>query len=109
MARLPGAFTRTKAVKDDRSKAWKAMHVLRTFTIPQLSMTSGIGRDNAKHYIYRLQAHGFVRKVKGNCSGVAGSHSTWLLVRHTGPEAPIAMRDGRVYDPNTDTIHGELQ
>jgi len=107
MPRNNGSFTRTKKVKDARDKAWSAMHVMRSFTLPQLSMTSGIGESNARDYILRLQKHGFLRKVQENTSGRTGSHSVWLLVRYTGPDAPIAMKDGRTYDPNTKTLHGE--
>jgi hypothetical protein len=30
-----------------------------------------------------------------------------MLVHFTGPLAPIASKDGRLYDPNTQKIHGE--
>ena len=110
MPRTTGSFNRTKStlgIKDDRSKAWTAMHVHRSFTLPQLSMTSGIRESNARDFLLRLQKYGFVRKIQENFSGRAGSHSVWLLVRYTGPDAPIAMKDGRIYDPNTKTVHGE--
>lgn len=109
MPRTNGSFTRNKGSKDARTMAWMAMHVTRTFTLPQLSMTSGIGESNARDYILRLQKYGFIRKVQENSSGRAGSHSVWLLVRYTGPDAPIAMKDGRLYDPNTKTVHGEAK
>lgn len=89
--------------------AWTSMYVLQSFTIPQLSMTSGIGSDNARNYLLRLQKFNFVRKVQANANGYAGSHAVWILVRNPGPKAPIAMKDGRLYDPNTKTVYGEVK
>jgi hypothetical protein len=107
MPRHLGDLTRVKGVKDARSRAWVAMHVHRSFTLPQLAMTANIGIDNARHYLLRLQEYGYVRKLQSAANGQPGRFDLWMLVHFTGPLAPIASKDGRLYDPNTQKIHGE--
>lgn len=109
MPRHAGNTTRAKKGDDARSKAWTSMHILRMFTMPDLAMTAGIKMDNCRYYLVRLEQFGFVRRVRRNDSGHAGSHSLWQLVRHTGPDAPIAQKSGGLFDPNTGKTYTQTE
>jgi hypothetical protein len=87
-----------------RSRAWQSMRVLRAFTIVDLIATAEITRQNASKYLVRLERAGYVARVRDNVSGRAGSHIRYRLARDTGPEAPAAWDDGRVYDLNTKQV-----
>lgn len=103
MARTSGSTSTTRSsASEGRTRCWRAMRVLRVFTIPQLCMTSDVSTSNARHYVKALTAAGYLRKVSENHSGRAGSFAVWHLMRDTGPKAPILRRDRRsIFDPNT--------
>ena len=82
------------------------MRVLVQFTIPQLAMTADLKPDNARNYVRRLQQEGFVRKTQPHQNGQAGSYALWRLMRNSGPQAPIPLKGGGVYDPNTHRTYG---
>lgn len=107
MARTPGAFCKARQHGEARAKAWQAMRVMRRFTVTDLVTTSGIGEDNCSKYVRRLARAKFLRLSKARACGVPGSCHVWLLVRDSGPRAPILRTDGTVYDPNTRTVHIE--
>jgi hypothetical protein len=88
-----------------RSRAWRAMRVLRTFTLQQVAMTASISMDNVRVYVHRLQREGFARKIQNNVSGCVGHFAIWRLLKDTGPDAPIARKAGGLYDPNTQTTY----
>lgn len=109
MPRRRGDFTKKKGCDDARSRAWRAMDVLGIFTIPQVRMASDISEANLQKYLNALHSVGIVRKIKEYRYRQAGAYSVWKLLAWTGPLAPMAMRDGRVYDPNTKKILGEMR
>lgn len=107
MARTKGAKVTRRPASEGCARCWRAIRVLRTFTLPQLCMTADVRRDNANHYVLSLALAGLVQKIRENQSGKAGSFAIWRLVRDPGPAAPIPCghRKG-LYDPNTGKTYG---
>ena len=101
MPRHIGDHTKNRTPNDARSRAWRAMRVLQTFTLPHLAATASIKEDNARNFLLRLQREGFVRKIEDNPLRKRGQFAVWRLVRNPGPKAPIAMKAGGLFDPNT--------
>lgn len=106
MPRRTGDFTRHRHISGPRDRAWTSMRVLRRFTRPQIEATAEISRDNVATYITRLRQTGYLRITTPNVQGRAGSHAVYLLVRDTGPRAPIIRKIGKqAYDPNNDQVY----
>jgi hypothetical protein len=74
------------------------------FTIAELQALSEIGEDNARKYLKALAAVGIVKVIKERRSGEVLGHIVWQLAKDLGPKRPLTWKDGRVYDPNTDTV-----
>ena len=106
MSRTTGAYATKRPPSEGRARCWRAMRVLRTFTLPQLCMTADVHQNNAHHYVRALERAGFIRKSTPNVSGKPGSFATWRLVRDSGPDAPIHRADHSVFDPNTQKTYG---
>jgi flagellar basal body rod protein FlgC len=104
MARLKGSFSKARPVTDKRQRAWNAMRYMVVFTAADIQATAEIGKDNLKRYIRALAAVGYLRCIQERRSGASMGHAVWSLVRNSGPKHPLALKDGRVYDPNTDTV-----
>lgn len=83
------------------------MRVLRRFTAPDLCVTSGIKTVNVQRYLRYLAAAGYLRLVRENVNGLAGSYRLYQLIRDTGPHAPIPWSERTVYDPNVKRVFGE--
>jgi len=97
----PGAaFLAGRAKRAPRSQAWQSMKIFRTFKLADIVGTADIGEANAYRYIQALEAAGYLRQLGERTRGRRGSHVTWQLIRDTGPEAPVPLADGRVYDAN---------
>lgn len=85
------------------------MRVMREFTTASLQMTAEIKERNCREFVQRLHAAGFLSIVKEGINGSpSGKRTRYRLVINKGPLAPIPWKNGKVYDPNTDTEHGEV-
>ena len=89
-----------------RQEAWQSMRVFPTFTIPDILATASINLDNLRRFILRLEAAGYIRRVREKMNGHAGSYNVYRLVRNSGPKVPVLWNDGGVYDPNLDQLFG---
>lgn len=89
-----------------RNQAWASMRVMRRFNAPDIQTTAGLARSNARKYIAALVRHGYLRLLS-KTRFEAGSYNTYLLVRDTGPKAPILRSDGSLFDPNMGVVAGE--
>ncbi|MDO8431768.1 MAG: hypothetical protein Q7S58_05090 [Candidatus Binatus sp.] len=84
-----------------RDLIWRAMRILRSFTISDLAATSDASIANVWKYLGALVAAGYARKRREADSnrGFAGQ-AVFTLARDTGPLAPKRAADGSIYDPN---------
>lgn len=89
-----------------RSRAWQSMRIFRVFRLADIVSTAEISESNAFDYLQALEDVGYVKVVEARDPRRRGSRNLWRLTRNTGPEAPIPIRDGRVYDPNTQKTVG---
>jgi hypothetical protein len=67
-------------------------------------MLAEIGKDNILKYLKALAAVGVVECIRDRDSGRSMGHKLWRLVRDLGPVRPLTWKDGRVFDPNTNTV-----
>lgn len=106
MARTHGS-TSVRSKAPGCQQAWQAMRVMRRFTSADLLMTCpAIGESGLHKYMRALANTGFTRCVQPRVSGRPGSRDVWMLVRDTGPQAPIKRwKGGGVFDPNTGHEH----
>lgn len=93
--------------RTQRARLWRAMRVLRRFSLPELLITSGASRRSAEDFINCLARAGYLAcEQRGH--PMRGSWSVYRLAAGTGPRVPsISHRDlgfGRrryLIDPNT--------
>lgn len=102
MPRTPGAYA-TYSNAPQLQQAWQSMRVMRRFTQADLlTVAPAVGKSALTKYCRALEAAGFLRIVQPRLNGRPGSHNVYMLVRDTGPKAPIRHRDwSGVYDRNT--------
>lgn len=79
-------------------KMWKLMRALSRFTFEDLVVTTGCNNHTARNYVSLLMTAGYVRVV-GTVPAMTKPHKVYLLVKNTGPEAPVCH--DCLYDPNT--------
>lgn len=105
MARTPGSPTKRNRVKNARQRAWNAMRVLKTFTVPELEVSANGKERNLRTYLQALYQAGYVRQERAKQNGKDGGGAVWRLVEKTGPFTPIVRRDkSGIYDPNLDVL-----
>lgn len=84
-----------------RTRMWRAMRMLRGFTVPDLEATAEVRNSHAAKYVRALVNGGYVRIRQAKRNGTAGGHAVYQLVRNTGPLPPRIGKHG-VQDPNLD-------
>lgn len=93
-----------------RQRAWNAMKILRSFTVPGLmtaaaNASDGDAEENLRRYCAKLRQAGYLRLAPRREPGTApGSNgfAIYTLVRDTGPLAPVVSpQRGAVHDFNT--------
>lgn len=112
-AGAPGHPRRAKAqptvLRHLRHRLWTALGHRRKATLPELLLLTCQGNEraaehNARRYLRLLERTGYLIRLPARASGVAltsPGHIKWLVVRWTGPHAPVARaRFTAVYDPN---------
>ena len=88
-------------------RAWQSMRVMRRFTTHDVMTTAEIGESALQKYVRSLHGAGFLKLVTPRVSGRPGSRDMWMLVRDSGPLAPIRRKDGTgVFDVNTKCAWG---
>ena len=82
-----------------RARMWEAMRGLRRFTIGDICEVTGEDYHNAKRFVRVLELAGYLKKSKAR---EPGARYVYLLVRDTGPKAPVQKAIRFLWDPNTD-------
>ena len=82
-----------------RQNMWRSMQILKRFTLSDLVAGSSteehpISWAEAEHYTAYLARAGYLKKAG------RGMTSSYLLVRNTGPKAPMIQRIRQVWDQN---------
>lgn len=104
--------TRATAVQTRslRARLWRAMRAMQKFSLDDVLLRAANGDEadapnNAIKYINALERAGYLVRMRQRLPGDAPTSNgfvRWLLVRNTGPLAPIwQTRQGRLFDPNT--------
>lgn len=93
-----------------RGKLWAAMRALGKFSLDDLLLRAAKGdeadaRNNALKYVNALERAGYLVRMRQRQPGTAPTSNgfvRWLLVRNTGPQAPIWQNaKGQIHDPNS--------
>lgn len=93
-----------------RRRLWCAMRAMSKFSIDDLLLRAASGdeadaRTNVRKYLSALERAGYLARMKHRQPGDAptsNGFARWLLLRNTGPIAPIWQSSkGRLHDPNT--------
>lgn len=96
-----------------RARVWLAMRAMGKFSIDDLLLRGAVGdeanaHDNVGRYLNALEAGGYLVRLRARAPGEAPTsrgYVRWLLVRNTGPMAPVWRRRlERLYDPNTGEV-----
>ena len=113
-AGAPGHARRAKVQPHAlRHRLWTALGHRRKATLPELLTLVAVGDErnaehNARRYLRLLERTGYLVRLPRRAPGLAQTspgHLKWLVVRWTGPRAPVARaRFSAVYDPNQGTI-----
>ncbi len=85
-----------------RTRMWKAMDILRTFSIRELVTAATlecapVSYEEAEYYCRWLCQGGYLQRM----SSVV---YRFVPARNTGPKAPQILRVKQLYDPNTDKV-----
>jgi len=109
----PAGFERQKPRVIDgtiRTKAWRAMRIKGKFSLEDLGRSvldgSEEGKEplhNIRKYVVGLQKAGYLLEMKRRARGSAPTSNgskRWMLVRNTGPLAPVIRKGSQVWDQN---------
>lgn len=87
-----------------RDRLWSAIRILRKFGLADLEMMTAASRANVMRFVNVLERTGYLaplRREPGTAPTSQG-YRRWLLVRDTGPDAPVfRARRRQLYDANT--------
>lgn len=110
----PGRARRTQARDQTlRHRLWTALAHRRKATLPELLTLAVAGDEraaepNARRYLHLLERAGYLLRLPRRAPGLAPTSPgclKWLVLRWTGPHAPVARaRFTAVYDPNLEKV-----
>jgi hypothetical protein len=89
--------------RNQRSRAWQSMRILRRFKLSEIVATAEISANNCAKYIRALRQAGYLRVACAHHQGKAGGGAVYQLAKDTGPAAPLE-KDGFMFDPNTGEV-----
>ncbi|XGV94662.1 MAG: hypothetical protein ACAF41_18170 [Leptolyngbya sp. BL-A-14] len=89
-----------KKVQSSRYQIWSAIRILQTFRLPDLHINSEIAKSSIKKYVRYLLQTGYLEIIEPRLNG-SKSYNLYLLIRNSGPLAPIVRRNHTVFDPNS--------
>jgi len=82
---------------DNFSCCWRAIRILKNFSIPELSSCTEVSYKLTEEYVSSLCRTGFLGKCRGH---------RFRLINNSGPLAPILRRSRKeIIDPNTNKIY----
>lgn len=103
MAGVQGQVKRSRMPNTVRARLWKSMRMMRRFTIPDLIETAEASDTCARKFVRALVESDYVHVLRKTNFRLM-THTTYLLVNDTGPQAPrLRKREAVVWDPNTRT------
>jgi Mn-dependent DtxR family transcriptional regulator len=96
-----------------RLRAWRAIPVLKRFTIAQVLTVAANGSeknayDSVQKFIKQLCHAGYLRELPIRQRGTkltSNGNKRYSLLKHTGPDAPRARGTRKLFDPNTNEVH----
>lgn len=88
-----------KKVQSSRYRIWSAIRILQTFRLLDLRINSEILESSIKKYVQYLLRSGYLEIIESRLNG-SKSYNLYLLVRNSGPLAPVVRRNHTVFDPN---------
>ncbi|MCK7581824.1 MAG: hypothetical protein MZV65_43530 [Chromatiales bacterium] len=114
LASYPASRAPRRCAYSLRTRLWHGMRVLQKFSVDDLLLRAARGdeadaRNNALKYVNALERAGYLVRMRQRLPGDAPTSNgfvRWLLVRNTGPQAPIWQNaKGQIHDPNSgDTL-----
>lgn len=85
-----------------RQRIWKAMRILRTFSVPALCrVVEGCTFSNVQSFVSILHLQGYVGKVGTVRRGYAGEYQGYQLIKDTGPTMPVFLKGRHKKETNT--------
>ncbi len=78
-------------------KLWRTIRVLRTFTLHDMEVITGVSAPAVRTYVSLLKAGGYLRVTAVKTH--RGPRNTYALTKDTGAKAPTVRTC--LYDPNT--------
>jgi len=102
MARKKGDYTTRRQEPEGRGRIWRAIRVVKRFTLEDLELISEQGYQNCHRYVQSLWQGGYLRRV-GRAEDL---QFVYQLLRNSGPEPPIPQGRGKqIFDPNQQKIY----
>jgi Fic family protein len=89
-----------KEEQSSRNHIWSTIRILQTFTLPDLLIDPKVSESSVKKYIKYLLKVEYLKIIEPRLNG-SKSYNRYLLIRNSGPIAPIICRDDTVFDPNS--------
>lgn len=76
-----------------RQRIWKAMRILKTFSVPALCrVVEGSTYSNVQSFVSVLHLQGYVGKIGTVRRGYAGEYQGYQLIKDTGPVMPVFLK-----------------
>ncbi|SMH62566.1 hypothetical protein [Azospirillum agricola] len=92
-------------------RMWAAIKPLRGgFQIDELSHLARASLANTRQYVSLLHTHGYLDVMVPHATGASGHRARYRLKSsmNTGPDAPMRLRDGSLWDPNREAMAEEV-
>ena len=92
-------------------RMWAAMKPLRSgWTVRELASLTRSGESNTWNYVAALRRHGYLDTLAEAVGGAFPTEGRYRLKKgkNTGPDAPQALRGGRLWDPNLSILVDEV-
>jgi hypothetical protein len=82
-----------------RQNIWRSMRILKRFDLATIWAVSGteehpVAREEVKTYVRYLTKAGYLKKMG------EGEKAVYMIIRYTGPKAPMIQRVKQIWDPN---------
>jgi len=107
-----GKANKPRRISTLRDKAWRALRMLGRASVPDLLERAAMGSEasaanNLQRWLKSLARAGYVAEMARRAPGeslTSNGFKRWILLRNSGPVAPIMRRDG-VFDRNHQRLY----
>lgn len=97
MARKKGDYTTQRQEPEGRGRIWRAIRVVKRFTLEDIQLISEQGYQNCHRYVQSLWQGGYLRRV----GRAEDQQFVYQLLRNSGPQPPIPQGRGKqIFDSN---------